>query len=282
MGNKNNLRSMKNALKVLSNALVGGGVSLDLTSGGNACAYEDYTANDVVVKHVLIPNADFSIRENCEIAEGQAVHESLHCIYTNFKALNVLTKDRWRDLRKGIFNSIEDAYIEAFGSERWPGLRLILNRRLVHFIRKGWIMKAADAEGIVLIDRYIYMYLTVKRNNAPLHEILNEYEVKIRQQLGDSNVDELTVLIDKATYANDSFQGAYCANDIVDLIISNLKTEEPTPDESQDDGDSSDDDGNSDESQDGDSSDGDSSDSDSKSDENQSDGDSSNGDSKTN
>ncbi|EJC7176092.1 VWA domain-containing protein [Vibrio parahaemolyticus] len=248
MGTALNSKQVQNSLSVISNALAGGGVSLKLCAADSgAYCFEENPGDLSTRAQVRIPNADFTIRGNLELAEGQAVHEALHCIFTDMLAILDLVNDTLLGFRKGIFNSLEDAYIEYMGEKRWRGIRKILNRRLIQYKRKGFLGNLKDVEGIDLIDRYIYFYCSVKRNRAPLQEIFDMLEHKLISMIGLEYYNQLNEILEKGIKTTSSEENAIVANEIGDWL-KNLVPNQPddikqTPQPSEK--------SNSDESQDG-------------------------------
>ncbi|MDA0152393.1 hypothetical protein OH460_08765 [Vibrio sp. Makdt] len=219
-------KSVKNSLAVIANSLTGGGVSLSLVKSGVAYCFEEAGGSMGLTKKVCIPNADFSNRANVELAEGQTLHESLHCIYTDFDALTWLKKDMYFDFRKSIANCIEDAYIEAFGEQRWRGVRKILNRRLVQYIRKGYFPSVDELEGLQLISQHIYYFFTFKRNKAPLHTHYEQCSVKIMNDFGTTFFYELENVLEKGLTTKSTMENVALANEIVDWLVK-LAPEQP-------------------------------------------------------
>lgn len=222
-----NSKQVQNSLSVISNALAGGGVSLKLCAADSgAYCFEENPGDLSTQAQVRIPNADFSIRGNLELAEGQAVHEALHCIFTDMLAILDLINDTLLGFRKGIFNSLEDAFIEYMGEKRWRGIRKILNRRLIQYKRKGFLGNLEDVEGIDLIDRYIYFYCSVKRNRAPLQDIFEMLEHKLITMIGLEYYNQLNEILVKGIRTTSSEENAIVANEIGDWI-KNLVPNQP-------------------------------------------------------
>ncbi|MEZ8733629.1 hypothetical protein, partial [Vibrio sp. 10N.239.312.D08] len=214
-----NNRSIQNSLGVISNALAGGGIALNLCEANVAFCYEDSPKAATRHSSVNIPNADFSDKGNMEIAEGQAVHESLHHIFSDPEAKSMLTKDAFSGFRNNVFDSAEDAYIEDMGQRKWRGIRKVLNRRLVHYKRKCFFQKTEELEVIELIEQYIYCFMSVERNNAtPLDSLYSQAKFRMIMELGFENFDHLNELLPNGLKTTSSLENVEFAESIANWL----------------------------------------------------------------
>ena len=226
-----NTKQMESALSIYSKALVGAPVNLQITNAQTAMAWEESNPTRRRSKQVIIPSADWSKKENREIGEGQTVHESLHHVYTEFDSLSNLTRDRYFRLRKGFANSIEDVFIEFMGEQKWPGVRKIMERRLIIGQRRGWFPKVEDVTSIQAVELYYFYELRIRRLNNPLHKKRDEYKAVAEKTLGKANFAELQQFIDQGMMVRSSYATVRLANNIVDWLV-NLQSDEQSDEQS--------------------------------------------------
>ena len=222
-----NAKRIMGTMQMFSTALVGSRVRIELTNGTSAFSFEEKPSmgqrNQMPV--IGIPNADWSVKINRDIAEGQSAHEACHHMYSQARTLMYL-KGAHKEIRMSFFMAFEDPYIELRGSNDYPGLKRILEHRLVIASEQGWIPDPEYMNPVEIIARYVQIALRVLRLNNPVkkeYESLRSYVLNI---LGTHYMETLDEYVSEGCSVMCSMDSVNLANDIVDWLTK-LQPEQP-------------------------------------------------------
>ncbi|POB46846.1 VWA domain-containing protein [Vibrio vulnificus] len=228
-----NAKRMMGTMQMFSTALVGSRVRIELTNGTSAFSFEEKptTGQRNKMPVIGIPNADWSVKINRDIAEGQSAHEACHHMYSQERTLMFL-KRAHNEVRMSFFMAFEDPYVELRGSDDYPGLKRILERRLVIASEQGWIPDPEYMNPIEIIARYVQIALRMLRLNNPVKKEYNNLRSHVRDMLGTHYMETLDEYVSEGCSVMCSMDSVNLANEIVDWLTTLQPEQSPENGES--------------------------------------------------